>query len=129
MPELPDTSEVAGLGPFDGPASRSSGSGCLLLAGMSGFIHDGIWDLTLTDRPLVEAKRLANRLRFAVMLLFFRARGRFPRRDHPHQRPRLTKVAAGDTTVGSGPGCGGSIARPITARSTASAKKAPSISR
>jgi len=37
------------------------------------------WDLTSTDRPLVEAKRWANRLRFAVMLLFFRARGRFPR--------------------------------------------------
>ena len=33
----------------------------------------------MTDRPLIEAKRWANRLRFAVMLLFFRARGRFPR--------------------------------------------------
>src|SRR3954447_13190921 len=41
--------------------------------------QDGVWDLTLTDRPLVEAKRWANRLRFAAMLLFFRARGRFPR--------------------------------------------------
>ncbi len=46
---------------------------------MSASVHDGAWDLTLTDRPLVEAKRWANRLRFAVMLLFFRARGRFPR--------------------------------------------------
>ena len=46
---------------------------------MSASVHDGTWDLTLTDRPLVEAKRWANRLRFAVMLLFFRARGRFPR--------------------------------------------------
>ena len=32
----------------------------------------------MTVRPLVEAKRWANRLRFAVMQLFFRARGRFP---------------------------------------------------
>lgn len=46
---------------------------------MSASVHDGTWDLTLTDRPLVEAKRWANRQRFAVMLLFFRARGRFPR--------------------------------------------------
>jgi len=46
---------------------------------MSASVHDGAWNLTLADRPLVEAKRWANRLRFAVMLLFFRARGRFPR--------------------------------------------------
>jgi hypothetical protein len=46
---------------------------------MSASVHDAAWDLTLADRPLVEAKRWANRLRFAVMLLFFRARGRFPR--------------------------------------------------
>jgi hypothetical protein len=46
---------------------------------MPAAAFDGAWDLTLTDRPLVEAKRWANRLRFAVMLLFFRARGRFPR--------------------------------------------------
>src|SRR3954468_19521949 len=48
-------------------------------ARMSASVHDEAWDLTLADRPLVEAKRWANRLRFAVMLLFFRARGRFPR--------------------------------------------------
>ncbi len=42
-------------------------------------MSDFAWDLTLSDRPLVEAKRWANRLRFAVMLLFFRTRGRFPR--------------------------------------------------
>ncbi len=46
---------------------------------MSASAHDGAWNLTLADRPLVEAKRWANRLHFAVMLLFFRARGRFPR--------------------------------------------------
>jgi TnpA family transposase len=40
---------------------------------------DAAWDLTPADRLLVSAKRLGNRLRFAVMLLFFCARGRFPR--------------------------------------------------
>ena len=37
------------------------------------------WDLTPADRLLIEARRWGSRLRFAVMLLFFRARGRFPR--------------------------------------------------
>lgn len=37
------------------------------------------WELTPADRLLVEAKRWGSRLRFAVMLLFYRARGRFPR--------------------------------------------------
>jgi TnpA family transposase len=46
---------------------------------MSAAAHDGAWDLSPADRLLVEAKRWGNRLRFAVMLLFFRARGRFPR--------------------------------------------------
>ena len=45
---------------------------------MSASLHAGVWDLTPADRLLVEAKRWGNRLRFAVMLLFFRARGRFP---------------------------------------------------
>ena len=42
-------------------------------------IHEGVWDLVPADRLLVETKRWTNRLRFAVMLLFFRAQGRFPR--------------------------------------------------
>jgi len=46
---------------------------------MTASVHAGVWDLTPADRLLVEAKRWGNRLRFAVMLLFFRARGRFPR--------------------------------------------------
>ena len=37
------------------------------------------WHLTPADRALIAAKNRANRLRFAVMLLFFRDRGRFPR--------------------------------------------------
>jgi hypothetical protein len=40
---------------------------------------DGGWHLTPADHALVAAKSRANRLRFAVMLLFFRDRGRFPR--------------------------------------------------
>jgi len=41
--------------------------------------YDPAWGLTPADRLLVEAKRWGSRLRFAVMLVFFRARGRFPR--------------------------------------------------
>ena len=47
---------------------------------MSATTFDGTaWDLSPADRLLVEAKRWGSRLRFAVMLLFYRARGRFPR--------------------------------------------------
>src|SRR5271166_1717344 len=38
-----------------------------------------LWHLTPADHALVAAKSRTNRLRFAVMLLFFRDRGRFPR--------------------------------------------------
>jgi hypothetical protein len=37
------------------------------------------WLLTRTEHALVMAKHPANRLGFAVLLMFFRARGRFPR--------------------------------------------------
>ena len=46
---------------------------------MSAATLDAAWDLSPADRLLVEAKRWGSRLRFAVMLLFYRARGRFPR--------------------------------------------------
>jgi hypothetical protein len=46
---------------------------------MSASLYDGTWDLAPADRLLIEAKHWGNRLRFAIMLLFFRARGRFPR--------------------------------------------------
>ena len=36
------------------------------------------WRLTPTDAPLIMAKSRANRLSFALLLLFFRAYGRFP---------------------------------------------------
>ena len=35
--------------------------------------------MTPADRLVIEAKRWSGRLRFAVMLLFYRAQGRFPR--------------------------------------------------
>jgi TnpA family transposase len=44
-------------------------------AGLDGDVRR----LTPADHALVAAKSRANRLRFAVMLLFFRDRGRFPR--------------------------------------------------
>ena len=37
------------------------------------------WRLTPADDALVVVKSRANRLSFAVLLLFFRERGRFPR--------------------------------------------------
>ena len=36
------------------------------------------WMLTTADQTLVMAKSRANRLGFAVLLLFYRAHGRFP---------------------------------------------------
>jgi TnpA family transposase len=46
---------------------------------MSTTVLDGAWELTPADRLIVEAKRWGSRLRFAVLLLFYRARGRSPR--------------------------------------------------
>jgi Domain of unknown function (DUF4158) len=40
---------------------------------------EGGWHLTPADHALVVTKSRVNRFRFAVMLLFFRDRGRFPR--------------------------------------------------
>lgn len=97
MPELTDTFGVTGHGSFDGQTPRGTRSvrraGLPTLASMSAAVHDTVWDLTLADRPLVEAKRLANRLRFAVMLLFFRARGRFPRAAAEVDGAAVTKLA------------------------------------
>jgi TnpA family transposase len=46
---------------------------------MGASSYGGTWDLAPADRLLIEAKHWGNRPRFAIMLLFFRARGRFPR--------------------------------------------------
>ena len=37
------------------------------------------WTLTAEDRALVMAKNVANRLGFALLFLFHRAHGRFPK--------------------------------------------------
>lgn len=55
--------------------------------------HDGDWDPTPADRLLIEAKRWGSRLRFAVMLLFFRARGRFPRTTGEISEEVVTRLA------------------------------------
>jgi hypothetical protein len=39
----------------------------------------GAWMLTMADQTSVMMKHGANRLRFAVLLSFYRAHGRFPR--------------------------------------------------
>ena len=45
----------------------------------NGLDHEDYWLLTPVDKALILAKSLANRLGFAVLLVFFRDRGRFPR--------------------------------------------------
>jgi len=64
---------------------------------------NGTWDLTPADRLLIEAKRWGSRLRFAVMLLFFRARGRFPRTVGEIGEDTVTEIARklGVPTLGS----------------------------
>ncbi len=45
----------------------------------NGLDHEDYWLLTPLDEALIAAKSRANRLGFAVLLVFFRDRGRFPR--------------------------------------------------
>jgi hypothetical protein len=52
------------------------------------------WHLTPADHDLVAAKSRANRLRFAVMLLFFRDRGRFPRAADEIGAATITALAS-----------------------------------
>src|SRR5262249_14825319 len=51
------------------------------------------WTLTPGDHALIRAKSRANRLGFAVLLLFFRERGRFPRSSSEIDR-RMVGVGA-----------------------------------
>ncbi len=51
------------------------------------------WALTLSDGPLIAVKSRANRLPFAVLLLFFRAHGRFPRAQNEIKPDTLADVA------------------------------------
>jgi len=58
---------------------------------------DGGWHLTPADHALVAAKSRANRLRFAVMLLFFRDRGRFPRGADMLDPQAIARLARADS--------------------------------
>ena len=51
------------------------------------------WTLTPADAPLIAAKSRANRLSFALLLLFFRAHGRFPRTQDEIEPATVADVA------------------------------------
>lgn len=51
------------------------------------------WTLTPADHLLVAAKSRANRLGFAILLLFFREHGRFPADASEIDRPTVCEVA------------------------------------
>ena len=51
------------------------------------------WTLTPADHVLIAAKSRANRLGFAVLLLFFREHGRFPAEGSEIDRPTVCEVA------------------------------------
>lgn len=51
------------------------------------------WTLTPADHALIAAKSRANRLGFAVLLLFFREHGRFPAGGSEIGRPTVCEVA------------------------------------
>ena len=51
------------------------------------------WTLTPADEPLIAAKSRANRLPFAVLLLFFGAHGRFPRAQDEIKPDTVADVA------------------------------------
>ena len=51
------------------------------------------WTLTPADQTLVMAKSRANRLGFAVLLLFYRAHGRFPNAPTEIEPQAIDRVA------------------------------------
>jgi hypothetical protein len=51
------------------------------------------WALGLADQAIVAAKSRANRLSFAVLLLFFRTYGRFPRAPEEIEPSAVAEVA------------------------------------
>jgi Domain of unknown function (DUF4158) len=62
------------------------------------------WILTRSDYALVMAKHQANRLGFAVLLMFFQARGRFPRSPSEID-PAVVDEIAGQVAPGAPAGC------------------------
>ncbi len=57
--------------------------------------------LTANDRALILTKHHANRLSFAVLLAFFRERGRFPRRPTEIERALVNEITAELRNCGS----------------------------
>jgi TnpA family transposase len=51
------------------------------------------WTLTPADEPLIAVKSRANRLSFALLLLFFRTHGRFPRTQDEIEPATVADVA------------------------------------
>ena len=51
------------------------------------------WVLTFADQTLVMTKNSANRLGFAVLLLFYRANGRFPKKPTEIDDETVARVA------------------------------------
>ena len=51
------------------------------------------WTLTAADQALVSAKKSANRLGFALLLLFYRARGQFPKKPAEIEAGSVARVA------------------------------------
>jgi hypothetical protein len=61
--------------------------------GNDGESRKDYWTLTPDDHALVMAKSRANRLGFAILLVFFRDRGRFPRAESEVDRNRVEELA------------------------------------
>ena len=51
------------------------------------------WTLTLADQKIIAAKGQTNRLSFAVLLVFFRVHGRFPREANELAADLIADVA------------------------------------
>lgn len=51
------------------------------------------WPLGLTDKAVVASKRRTSQLSFAVLLLFYRSHGRFPRRASEIELETIVAVA------------------------------------
>ena len=60
--------------------------------GNDGESRKDYWTLTPDDHALVMAKSRANRLGFAILLVFFRDRGRFPRAESEVDRNRVEEL-------------------------------------
>jgi hypothetical protein len=58
---------------------------------------DDQWTLTPDDQALVMNKHRANRLGFAILLTFFRDRGRFPRHESEVEQQGIAALTDNST--------------------------------